>query len=210
MDKITVGLTGIPGSGKSRVMTILKKIGWAVLSSDEIAHSLLLVPSIKRKIFQKFPECQNISKEVDRQILGKIVFLNPKKKKILEDILHPPIIQRIKNELKKFRRKTGGKYLVVEVPLLFEKKLENLFDVIVFVDCPKTVASSRLKKSRKWSKNYFEQILKNQISPEVKRKKSNYLIVNSTNKIANLWREVKKFQRWIKDRMADEEKRSKS
>jgi|GEM_PF-321706 len=190
-DKLVIGLTGMPGSGKSLVLKYLKKLGWRVISSDEIAHQLLERKSVRQQVLKKFPFSQKATGEIDRQRLGEIIFQHPNKRKILQDILHPLIISRIKQEIVRFRKQPFGKNLAIEVPLLFEVGLEKLFDQVVMVDTSKRRAFQRLKKTRNWKRNYFNQVWNSQLSPTIKRKKSDYVLKNYTSRPEQLFSGIK-------------------
>src|SRR3989339_536748 len=94
-----IGLTGPMGSGKTKAAQILKEKGAYVIEADKIAHDLLDVPQVLKKIVKAFGPVILSNKKIDRKKLGDLVFNNPKKLKILNGILHPLIIKEIKKKI---------------------------------------------------------------------------------------------------------------
>ena len=124
-----IGITGPSGSGKSMVGQIFRDLGICVLDADEIYHSLLLPPSdclsAIRSAFGNFVFCEDGS--LDRAALAKIVFSDKEKLRILNSITHKYVTEKmivLKNE----REKLGDKLVALDVPLLFEAKVDELFD----------------------------------------------------------------------------------
>jgi len=114
-----IGLTGPMGSGKTKAAQILKEKGAYVIEADKIAHDLLDVPQVLKKIVKAFGPVILSNKKIDRKKLGDLVFNNPKKLKILNGILHPLIIKEIK---KKIMIKDIGNWIVIDaaLPHLFQ------------------------------------------------------------------------------------------
>ncbi len=71
--------------------------------------------------------------KVDKSILRDYINNHPKDRKKLEKLVHP----QVKREILKIFKTVNSCIIVVEVPLLFESKMDNLFDVIIAVDVPK-------------------------------------------------------------------------
>lgn len=150
---IVIGLTGGIGTGKSTVAGILKGLGLKLINADQIGHQLLtpgtevyyqLIESFGREILS--PEG-----EIDRKVLGGIVFSDAKKRQILNNITHPAIKTKIMGEIGESRSR--GEDVVVEIPLLFEAKLESLVDEIWVV-----AVSSQTQIQRVMVRNSLSQI----------------------------------------------------
>ena len=86
--------------------------------------------------------------------------------------------------------KKKKKFLILEIPLLIESKLNRYFDNIIFVDAEKKL---RLKRylSRNNDRKIFEALNKRQISPIIKKKLCD-LIINNNYSLAILKKNVKK------------------
>jgi len=186
-NSLAIGITGILGSGKTTVAKILKKMGFKVVSCDEIVHKLLN----KKNIIKKFGEILGNevikNNKIDKEKVREIIFNNSEKKKEIENILHPEVFKKIKKEILDTKKKGG--IIFIEIPLLFETKSEKLFDKIMVVSALRKEIKKRLKN--KYSEREIENIWKNQLSLSHKKKKADY-IVNNSGSIIKTEKNVKK------------------
>ncbi len=173
-----VGITGGLGSGKSTVSSILRSMGYPVLDADEISHQQILPGSLAYKeILQAFgPVILNFDKSINRKKLAEFVFSNPDHLLKLENILHPKIQKKV-SEIKK-ELSENHQLSFYDVPLLFEKKLENNFDYIVVVDCSYELRKVRVLSRTGWSEKEYLKRLSFQIPLEEKVKKTQFIIKN--------------------------------
>jgi len=141
-----IGLTGGIATGKTTVSNFLEKLGAKIIDADKIAHEVMKKGNKGwKKVLNAFGEdILNDKGEINRPLLGKLVFSNQEQKRKLEKIVHPIIVQRIEEQLKELRRKTGNiieenRVIVLDAPLLYETGLESLVDQVwvVYTD-PKT------------------------------------------------------------------------
>lgn len=130
-----VGLTGSLASGKTTVLRLFKKQGFQTLSADDIVS----------KIYKQ--------KGLSKKSLGK---MSSQKLHALEKWIHPLVILKIKEAIKRSR-----KPLAIEIPLLFEKHLEKLFDATVFVTASKAERKRRALR-RGMSASLFDFLDKQQ------------------------------------------------
>ncbi|MFN3967087.1 MAG: dephospho-CoA kinase, partial [Endomicrobiia bacterium] len=98
MKKIVIGLTGGIASGKSTVLKEFEILGAKVIDSDKIAHKIIQKDkNVQKKIIKYFGnDILTKSGKISRKKLGKIVFANKNKLRLLEKITHPVIISEIK------------------------------------------------------------------------------------------------------------------
>ena len=94
--KMIVGITGSIATGKSIVTNYLKSLGYPIIDSDEIAHRQLENPVIIREIVENFGEEVLIDNKINRLKLGRIVFSDNEKRNLLNQIIHPHVINEIK------------------------------------------------------------------------------------------------------------------
>lgn len=116
----TVGLTGGIASGKSTVAQRLVKHGMELIDADAIAREAALpgTPTWK-KIVEHFG--RSIIDEhgfIDRPALGRIVFADPDKRALLNELTHPRVIEEIANRLELLQCFDG--VVILDVPLLVE------------------------------------------------------------------------------------------
>ena len=143
---INVGLTGKIASGKSQVLKRFKEKGYFTISTDEIVASLYLNKDISKKIGEMFG-LSFPNGTIDKDILRDHLINNPKDKKKLERYIHP----LVSKETEKLLSNNKEDIRVVEVPLLFESKMDRMFDTIIVVDSSKENRQKH-QKSRDGSK----------------------------------------------------------
>lgn len=128
---LAVAITGEAASGKSTVLNFFKEQGFAVISSDSIVDELYKKEEVIDEINNKLGT--SFKSEVDKVTLRKLLSEDDKKKREIEKIVHPlvkeAIIAWIQSEKEPLK--------VVEVPLLYESKMDNLFDYVIAVSSSK-------------------------------------------------------------------------
>ena len=180
MKKI-VGLTGGIASGKSFVVGYLKKIKIPVHDSDDIIRLIYKKPTtifinyLKKEGFRK----AILKKTINKNIIRNDIFNHKDKRKKLEKFLH--------NEVKKSReifikKNKKQKIIFLDIPLLFEKKLEKTCDVICSTIAPLKIRKLRAINRLGMTKVVLDKIIKTQIKDNIRRKKSHYLIKTSGTK----------------------------
>ena len=128
---MVVGLTGGIGCGKSTAARIFEQKGFGRVDCDAIAHELLSSDSETiRLVVDAFgSEVMDGQGDLDRAAIGSLVFQDEQSLKNLEGILHP----RIRNRWEAIVAENPDRNWVVEIPLLFEKNLQNRVDFTVCV-----------------------------------------------------------------------------
>lgn len=151
----SLAITGNLGSGKSTALglicTLLKATGPEVtrFSADEENRRLLEenegVQSLIRKNLGG--GCFTESGQIDREKLFQLITTDSKSKTMLEQILHPEL-ESVWKPLAEECRTKEGKFFVAEIPLLFEKDLDQFFDLSLVVACSESTRRERLDKNR--------------------------------------------------------------
>ncbi len=145
---IVVGIAGPAGSGKSTVCRLLsRRPGFSFLDCDDAAKGTY-VPGgpAYRKLVETFGEgilAQDGS--IDRRKLAEIALSNPKSRERLEAIVHPLVVQAIREWIRR-EQKRGTRVLLVEGALLFHSPHvpQDLFDVCIWLEAPEDVRRARL------------------------------------------------------------------
>ncbi len=152
-----VGITGKIGSGKSSLLNLLDQNGYNTISMDEIGHEVLEESeNTIRKMF-------NIDNTKDlRSSLRNIVFNDKNKLKMLNSKLHP----LMKEKLKKLLKESKKSPIFVEAAILFEMKINDLMDKIVYLDVQNKIAIERVKKRSNLPEKDVIKIIKSQKSYE--------------------------------------------
>lgn len=184
-----IGLTGGIASGKSTVSNYLSELGAIIIDADKIAHEIMekgktaywqVIEAFGREILAE-------NGEIDRSRLGKIVFNNLEKKKILEEITHPQVIREMREKIEEYRAE--NKVIVLDVPLLFEAGLDIMVDEtwVVYVD--RETQLQRLIARDGLSYEEANKRIQAQMSLEKKRVLADFVINNKGN-IEDLKRQV--------------------
>lgn len=183
---MVIGLTGGIGTGKSTVSRKLRERGYPVIDLDVISREVITYPEVIDELVRNFGneilEDQNevsVKKSISRNKLRQTVFKDEKKVAILNSIMHPPIIEEMRSQIKELRQK--HKTVFVEVQLLFEAKLEKEFDMTVLVYADRKTQIKRVLKRDGRSEGEVQKIINAQMSMDEKRKLSDYIIENNGN-----------------------------
>lgn len=171
-----IGLTGDIGSGKSTALQIFGEEGFFTLSTDAIVHDLLREdkPLIRLIVDEFSPDVVTETRGVDRKKLGEIIFDSPQKRSKLESLIHP----RVREVWQRAVDEVDERAIVVEIPLLFEKRLEKHFDYSVTVYSSLDIKIERLR-GRNMTEVAIRARLDAQLDQESKAKQSDFLIFNN-------------------------------
>ena len=182
-----IGLTGSIATGKSTVSSYLKKCGYIVLDADEISrHALDIGTSCYKRVVEEFDVLSD-DLSIDRKKLSYIIFNNNEKKKLLESIIHPYVI----DELKKGIQECTQEVVFLDIPLLYEVSLEYLCDKIIVVYVNEDLQLKRLMNRNQIDEEHARLIMSHQISIEIKKDKADYIIDNSQD-LDHLYNEIKR------------------
>lgn len=163
-----VAVTGGIGAGKSEFMRAVKELGIRTYSADEINAELLRDKRYIEKLSEAFPLAVKDGK-VDKSVLREEVFSDEKKRKTLNALAHPEIRRQIEEI-------TGD--AVIEVPLLFESGMTDLFDRVIVVTAGEDVRINRIVSTRNISKDLAKNIIKNQTTDDERLKRADYIAIN--------------------------------
>ena len=143
-----VGLTGGIASGKSTVSRMFTDLDVPVIDADVIAREVVAPGSRALvAIVNAFGEdVLTDEKSLKRARLGEIVFSDPSKKKILENILHPEIIAEQDRRLKDLELEGRAPIAIVDAAVMIESGSWKRFDAIVVVDCDESQQICRLRR----------------------------------------------------------------
>ena len=165
-----IGVTGSIGVGKSVVFKyIQEKMGDLAeyIDADIITHNIYEKNEVKNFLFREF-------NTINRKEIGKIVFSNKESLEKLNKFMHKSIIEEIDIRIKK----SNKKYIFADIPLLYELKLEYMFDKIVVVYASRDIQILRIINRNNLSKDDAIKRIDAQIDIEEKRRKADYVIEN--------------------------------
>jgi dephospho-CoA kinase len=135
-----VGLTGGLGAGKSEALRLLGELGAATLSTDAVVHDLLATDELRDQVVDRLgPEVMRDG-ALDRSAIAERVFGDDEARAWLEGVLWPRVGERVAA----WRAEVGAdRVAVVEVPLLFESGMEDVFDHTIAVVADEGVRERR-------------------------------------------------------------------
>ncbi len=201
-----VGLTGSIATGKSTVGKFLKEIGCYIIDADDVAHRVYEKnkPAYK-KIVKEFKEgILDKNGNIDRKKLGGIVLNDKHLLKKLEGIVHPEV-EHIRNKMvRKITKKDEHAVIVYDVPLLFEKNLEGIFDYTIVVYLSKDKEIKRLIERNGFDKDEAIKRIALQMPIEEKVRKADFVIDNSGS-LENTKKQVQEL--FVKLKKLENEKR---
>jgi len=144
---LVMGLTGGPATGKTTVARMFEDLGAKVLSADDVVHHLMQPETdVWRAIVHEFGRTiLNADGSMDRKKLAEVVFADPEKRRRLEAIIHPPVLEFLAKEAERFRG-SGEGVLILEIPLLVETSSLALVDKVLVVTAEQETQIERLQK----------------------------------------------------------------
>lgn len=188
LDKPIIGLTGGIATGKSTVTKLLEAQGLVVLDADRLVKSIYQTQEAKDFIKTNFPDAW-VNSEINFQKLRELFFHNPKTKETVEGFIYARLPRAFADAA---AQNTKQPFHIYDVPLLFEKGLDEKMDLSVLVYAPRKIQRARLMDRDGHIEDMAEKILTHQLNIEDKKQKANFVIDNSAG-MEELAAEVKQF-----------------
>jgi dephospho-CoA kinase len=182
-----VGLTGGMGSGKSTALEALRGLGAEVLSSDAVVHELYEGPQLRDAVVARFGEEVAPDGVVDRAALARRAFATAEDRAWLEGQVWPLVGARVAEWLELARAKRPAPpAAVVEVPLLFEAGLDQLYDATIAV-----ISEESLRQRRASERGHavVDERAARQLSQEEKARRATFAVRNDGS-VQDLEREL--------------------
>ncbi|MFJ7934875.1 dephospho-CoA kinase [Sporosarcina sp. NPDC096371] len=175
-----IGLTGSIASGKSTVSAMLKRKGFPIVDADEIAR-LVVEPgsSVLLDISQQFGE-EMIKEDgtLNREKLGARIFGDVDERQKLNGIIHPAIRQEMLRQKDEWLSQ-GANTVIMDIPLLFESKLQSFVDKIIVVSVSPEVQKERLIARNVLSQEEASARIRSQLPMETKEQGADAVLSNN-------------------------------
>ena len=187
-----IGITGSLGAGKSTVAEMFADLGAKVLDADEIAHQQITPKgTCFKKIVKVFGKGILTSGRIDRKKVAARVFGDMRQLRALEKIIHPAVRRVIKTKIKQHKVNKRTAVIVIDVPLLFESKLDMCVDLSIVVKANKLKQITRATKELGMSKTDAERRLKTQMPLKQKIRLAD-MIIDNNGTLTNTKKQVKR------------------
>ena len=183
-----LGILGGIGSGKSTVTGMFAELGAETLDADAVAHELIEREDTK-SVLRKWWGDEIIAEDgtVDRTRVAEKVFSDAEELVRLEKLIHPEVRVRIEEKIAEFK-KSEGRFLVLDVPLLASSPLRDFCDEIVYVNSTEELRETRVKL-RGWSPGELRRREARQ-APESDKKNIANSVINNSGSLNETRRQV--------------------
>lgn len=187
MITLKIALTGGVACGKSQFADFFSTLGADVIRLDDISKQVTISGSdgLKELTNHFGKKILHYDGSLNTKVLRSILLKNKANQMLIEDILHPRILSKMQ-ELQKQSKKA---LIVVEIPLLCEKKLEYLFDRVIVITCDEEKQLARLKNRENIDENLAKQMIAAQMSQQDRLKAVKQMpsdIIENNKNIENL------------------------
>lgn len=180
---IIAGLTGGIATGKSLAAKYFADLGAIIIDADKIAHDVVNKgePAWEEIVRHFGEEYLLPDGEIDRKALGRLVFSDPVNRDILNHIVHPRVFETISREIALAIEKyaTADPVILLDVPLLFETKMDLELPEVIVVFTPVETQRQRLMARDGSTAEEALARINSQIPITEKKDKADYVIDNS-------------------------------
>ena len=177
---LLVGLTGGIGSGKSLAARFFKEEGAYIIDADELSRDLVQPgkPALK-EIVESFGDfILELDGTLNREKLAKIIFQDINKKKALEVILHPKIIEKEQEEYSIIRANDPSAIVIIDAALLIESGNFKCVDKVIVMQSSEKLQVKRILSRSFLTYNQVVARIKNQMSLVDKNKYADFILDN--------------------------------
>ena len=173
---LRIGLTGGIGSGKSTVAKMFELLHIPVFYADAASKKLYqtdqeLIASIKKY----FGKDLYVNGQLDKQKLASIVFSDPSKLELLNQLVHPPTIRDAENWMKK----QTSPYVIKEAALIFESGSSAGLDFVIGIKAPLPLRIKRVMERDHVTRDEVLSRMNRQIDEDIKMRLCDFIIDNS-------------------------------
>ena len=146
-------MTGRYCSGKNTLVSLLKESNFSEIDVDRVGHRILEHSGVRAELRRHFgADIFTPQGAIDRRALGQRVFRNPRELRVLESIVHPPMV----GEVERMLQRVEG-VVVINAAVLLRMGLERLCDAVICVRAP---LIQRLKRARRRDRAGLRQVLR--------------------------------------------------
>ena len=179
---LLAGLTGGMGSGKTTVGNLFKALGAYVLDADEICRSLVEPgkPAWREIVDLLGNGIIRDDQTLDRRKIAEIVFKDPEKKKALESILHPRVIEEEQVLYNEILKEDPEALVIIDAALLIESENYRKVDKVIVIACDEETQLRRIMSKDVFSREDAQRRLQQQMPLEEKVKFADFVLQNDS------------------------------
>ena len=193
-----IGLTGGFKTGKSTVGRMLLELGTEVIDADKLAHKALKPDSSTyEKIIKEFGEkFLDDEGRINRRKLAKLVFSNKEKLNLLNSIIHPYVIDKVKEKIYRTKQSNPDAIVIIDAPLLYEAGMQNIMDKIIVVLATKNKQIQRARQTTSLSEYEIKRRIESQLPLSKKEELSDIVIENNgtledtKSQVKKMWKKI--------------------
>ena len=195
---LKVGLTGSIAVGKSFVCDCFRELGCHVLDADQTAREVVAVDTEGlRRIVKEFgSDVLTADGNLDRKKLGTIVFGDESKRKLLNSIVHPLVIEVQDDWLREQEEADPDGVAIVDAALMIESGGYKRFDKLVVVWCEPAIQLKRLMLRDNLSKPEAEKRINSQMPQDEKKRFADHLVDTSKGRDDTRQQVIAIFKKW--------------
>lgn len=175
-----IGLTGSIASGKSTVSNMLKVLGYPIIDADIVARIVVEKGTETLETITEVFGQEVIAEDgsLNREKLGGIIFSDPSKRKTLNDIIHPAIRAEMLRQKEQLLNE-GYPTIIMDIPLLFESKLQSYVEKILVVTVTEEMQLERLMARNNFTLEEAKARIQSQLPLSIKEKEADAVIYNN-------------------------------
>ncbi len=176
---LKIGITGGIGSGKTMVAKYVESLGHPVIYADEIAKQVMIGDgNVRERIVEAFGEESYLNGELNKEYLSENIFTNQDNLKLMNSIVHPPTMKRIKDLI--YEKVGQTNFVFVEAALIYEAKFQHIFDYIILTVAEENLKIKRLLQREDTSVEEIIKKMKSQWQDSAKQDKADFIVTNNS------------------------------
>jgi dephospho-CoA kinase len=199
MKSIRIALTGGIATGKSTVARMFEELGAAIIDADQVARDVLKPGTeCSRKLFEIIgPNYFDRNGEIKRRELREGIIEDEGLRARVNSVIHPSVMAAMEGAWRERQEDSGGQQVVIfDIPLLFEARQQERFQLVILVYTPRKIQMARLMARDGLTEEQAEKTLSMQWPIDEKRALSHLVIDNSGDQdetrqqVSRVWQQI--------------------
>ena len=192
-----LGLTGGIGMGKSTTAAMLERAGVRLFDADAVVRALQAPHGRALPAIGKLVPGSVRDNVLDRAALRRAALSDPGVMRGLEKIIHPMVSAARRRFLQRARR-DGCRWVVLDIPLLFETGAERLCDCVAVVSAPASIQRARVLRRGRMTPAQIDAVLARQMPDRQRRRKADVIIETGLSRFDTV-RQVRRLLRAMRE-----------